>query len=69
MELYIGNNKIGDSKQLKILTSLTKLIILDISGNPISKESNYRFYTLYLLKNLKVLDGISIETSESQQAR
>ena len=60
MELYIGNNKIKDSKEIKNLTSLNKLIILDLSGNPISKENNYRFYTLYLLKKLKVLDGISI---------
>ena len=69
MELYIGNNKIRDSKQIKNLTALSKLIILDLSGNPISKENNYRFYTLYLLKKLKVLDGISIESPEHQQAR
>lgn len=37
MELYIGNNKINDSKHIKYLTGLTKLIILDLSGNPISK--------------------------------
>jgi hypothetical protein len=37
MELYIGNNKIVDSKQVKNLTGLNKLIILDLSGNPISK--------------------------------
>ena len=69
MELYLGNNKIVDSKHIKSLTGLSKLIILDLSGNPISKESSYRFYTLYLLKKLKVLDGISIESPEHQQAR
>lgn len=69
MELYIGNNKISDSKHIKSLTGLSKLIILDLSGNPISKENSYRFYTLYLIKKLKVLDGISIETPEQQQAR
>lgn len=69
MELYIGNNKISDSKHIKSLSGLSKLIILDLSGNPISKESSYRFYTLYLLKKLKVLDGISIESPEHQQAR
>jgi Leucine-rich repeat (LRR) protein len=37
MELYIGNNKISDSKHIKYLAGLTKLIILDLSGNPISK--------------------------------
>ena len=69
MELYIGNNKISDSNQIKSLSSLNKLIILDLSGNPISKEESYRFYTLFLLKKLKVLDGISIESPEHQQAR
>lgn len=69
MELYIGNNKISDSNQIKSLSCLNKLIILDLSGNPISKEESYRFYTLYLLKKLKVLDGISIESPEHQQAR
>jgi len=37
MELYIGNNKITDIKQVKYLTGLNKLIILDLSGNSISK--------------------------------
>lgn len=69
MELYIGNNKISDSNQIKNISALTKLIILDLSGNPISREESYRFYTLYLLKKLKVLDGISIESPEHQQAR
>lgn len=69
MELYIGNNKITDSNQIKSLSGLNKLIILDLSGNPISKEESYRFYTLFLLKKLKVLDGISIESPEHAQAR
>jgi Leucine-rich repeat (LRR) protein len=69
MELYIGNNKITDSNQIKSLSGLNKLIILDLSGNPISREESYRFYTLFLLKKLKVLDGISIESPEHQQAR
>jgi Leucine-rich repeat (LRR) protein len=69
MELYIGNNKINDTKHIKALIVLSKLIILDLSGNPISKEPSYRFYTLYLLKKLKVLDGISIDSPEQQQAR
>jgi hypothetical protein len=40
-----------------------------LSGNPISKEESYRFYVLYLLKKLKVLDGISVESPEHIQAR
>ena len=37
MELYIGNNKISSIKHLKYLAVLSKLIILDLSGNPMSK--------------------------------
>jgi Leucine-rich repeat (LRR) protein len=69
MELYLGNNKISDTKHIKSLTGLAKLIILDLSGNPISKENSYRYYTLYLLKKLKVLDGKSIDIPEHQEAR
>jgi Leucine-rich repeat (LRR) protein len=64
MELYLGNNKIVDSKEVKSLKDLQKLIILDMSGNPLSKDSSYRIFTLYILKKLKVLDGISIERFE-----
>ena len=69
MELYIGNNKISDSKEVKYLAGLNKLIILSLSGNPISREQNYRLHTLFFLKKLKVLDGISIESPEHQLAR
>ena len=64
MELYIGNNHILDSKEINNLKNLQKLIILDLSGNPFSKDPNYRIYTLFVIKKLKVLDGISIEASE-----
>lgn len=69
MELYLGNNRIIESKHIQTLKSLTKLIILDLSGNPYSRDSQYRIYTLFVLKKLKVLDGQSIEPSEQQQAR
>jgi len=69
MELYIGNNYIENVKEIKSLSELPKLIILDISGNPFTKEANYRIFILFYMKKLKVLDGISIEASETQLAR
>ena len=69
MELYLANNKISDSKEIKYLNNLPKLLILDLSGNPISKDPNYRFFSVFSLKKLKVLDGISIEISEHQSAK
>ena len=66
MELYIGNNWLTNIKQIIVLKRLPKLIILDISGNDISRERNYIIY--HLKKKLKVLDGISIEQTEIQQS-
>lgn len=64
MELYIGNNLISVMKALYQLKPLPKLIILDISGNPMCRETYYRIYAVFHLKKLKVLDGLSIENSE-----
>lgn len=40
-----------------------------MSGNPLSRDGNYRMYSLFILKKLKVLDGNTIEGIEQQQAR
>lgn len=64
MELYIGNNCLTDLKSIAQLKSLPKLIILDISGNPLCIDKQYRVYTVFHLKKLKVLDGLSIEHNE-----
>ena len=61
MELYLGNNQITRLKEVMHLKSLSKLIILDLSGNLMCKEKNYRIYCVFHLKKLKVLDGVSIE--------
>lgn len=66
MELYIGNNLLTNIKQTMYLKKLPKLIILDTSGNEISRD---RYYIIFhLKKKLKVLDGISIEQNEVQQS-
>ena len=64
MELYLGNNLIYDIKEIVKLKSLARLIILDISGNNLSRDTNYRIYCIFHLRKLKVLDGISIEQTE-----
>ena len=66
MEFYVGNNCLTNIKQIIQLKKLPKLIILDISGNEISRERLYIVY--HLKKKLKVLDGISIEQTETQQS-
>lgn len=61
MELYLGNNCIKDIKEIIKLKALNRLIILDILGNNLSFDANYRIFCIFNLKKLKVLDGVSIE--------
>ena len=69
MEVYLGNNNISNNKEINNLKHLQKLIILDLSGNPVARDPNYRVYTLFIITKLKVLDGISIEAQEQQMAK
>ncbi|KAJ9438372.1 Protein phosphatase 1 regulatory subunit SDS22-like protein [Diplonema papillatum] len=69
MELYIGNNKIDNLKEIHYLREAPKLIILDLSGNPLCFEHEYRLFTVFNLKKLKVLDGVGIDANESMKAK
>jgi len=69
MELYLGNNMIDDIKEIINLKELARLIILDISGNNLIREENYRIYCIFHLRRLRVLDGLSIENSECVEAK
>lgn len=64
MEMYLANNRIPTSREVLNIKHLSKLIILDMCGNPLTKDPNYRIYSLYHLKKLKVLDGIAVELNE-----
>ena len=65
MELYIGNNRLVQIKEVQHLKELPKLIILDLSGNALCEADDYRSYTVYQLRKLKVLDRMGIEPSPS----
>ena len=69
MELYIGNNRISDLKEVQYLKQLPKLLILDMAGNDVCREDNYRLFFIYNLKKLKVLDGIGIDSPEQSHAK
>ena len=69
LELYIGNNRIAELREIQLLKHFGKLIILDLLGNPLCDEYDYRGYTIYHLKKLKVLDGASVEPTEQAAAR
>ena len=61
MEVYIGNNYIESVKEVNNLKVLPKLIILDLSGNSICKIPDLRYFIIFNIKKLKVLDGIPID--------
>ena len=46
-----------------------RLAILDLSGNPLCDVNEYRAYTIYQLRKLKVLDGVGIEQTEQLSAK
>lgn len=56
-------------KDLLNLKMNSKLIILDISGNPMSQEPNIRDFAVFHLKKLKVLDGSPIDNKEQLSAK
>lgn len=69
-------------KELMHLSQLPRLIILDVAGNRVCSEKDFRLYAVYHLKRLKVcvamrvfrdqdqvLNSKSVEQSELQAAR
>ncbi|KAL3667330.1 hypothetical protein V7S43_007558 [Phytophthora oleae] len=69
MELYLGNNQIDNLKEIQHLKSLPKLTILDLSGNEITRLPDYRLYSVYYLRRVKVLDGVSVSTQDQSNAK
>lgn len=69
MELYIGNNEIEHMQEIDHLKNLPKLIIMDLSGNLLCSLPDYRLYTLFRIRRLKVLDGSSVQIEEAAHAR
>jgi hypothetical protein len=68
-QLYIGNNRITDLKEVHSVKELSKLIILDLSGNRLCTAPDYRHYTIYHVRKLKVLDGAGVEMAEQEAAK
>ncbi|XP_012579855.1 PREDICTED: leucine-rich repeat-containing protein 9 [Condylura cristata] len=70
IELYISNNYIALNQEIYNLKNLCNLVILDMYGNIIIwNQENYRFFVIFHLPELKALDGISIESPETECAK
>ncbi|KAK2944741.1 putative leucine rich repeat protein [Blattamonas nauphoetae] len=68
-ELYLGNNKIGNITEAANLLPLTSLVVVDLVGNEVVKGPDYRHLLLFYLKQLRVLDGVSVTPEEQGKAR
>ncbi|XP_047287301.1 leucine-rich repeat-containing protein 9 isoform X6 [Homo sapiens] len=70
VELYISNNYIAVNQEMHNLKGLCNLVILDMCGNIIIwNQENYRLFVIFHLPELKALDGIPIEPSETDSAK
>lgn len=70
LEMYAGNNKIQQIREIFYLKSIPSLMILDMFGNPLVEESRYyRLFVIYHLQNLKVLDGTRVDFTEGGIAK
>ncbi|XP_058149315.1 leucine-rich repeat-containing protein 9 isoform X2 [Dasypus novemcinctus] len=70
IELYISNNYIALNQEIYSLKGLCNLVILDMYGNIVVwNQENYRLFVIFHLPELKALDGISIEPTETECAK
>jgi len=69
LELYIGENFVDDLKEIRHLGGLKKLIVLDLWGNPLCREKEFRLFCIFNVKELKVLDGYPIQPKELEDSK
>ncbi|BFI30707.1 hypothetical protein MPTK2_3g14780 [Marchantia polymorpha subsp. ruderalis] len=69
MELYASDNLLSELSELNYIRGLQKLIVVDFSGNSLCDCHDYRMYTVFTLRKLKVLDGRNVESNELTQSR
>jgi len=54
MELYAQNNLLLDICEINYIGNLPKLMVVNLSGNALCGTHDYRLYTIYTLRKLKV---------------
>ncbi|KAH9572717.1 hypothetical protein CY35_02G167000 [Sphagnum magellanicum] len=69
MELYAQNNLLLDMAEINYIGNLPKLMVVNLSGNALCGTHDYRPYTIYTLRKLKVLDGTNVDSTELTEAR
>ncbi|XP_036887666.1 leucine-rich repeat-containing protein 9 [Sturnira hondurensis] len=70
IELYISNNYVALNQEIHNLKGLCNLVTLDIYGNIIVwNQEHYRLFVIFHLPVLKALDGVSIDSTETECAK
>ena len=69
LELYLGENLIEDLKEVRNLGSLKKLVVLDLLGNPMCRDAEYRLFCVFNIKEIKVLDGNNVVQKEFEDSK
>ncbi|EQC39161.1 hypothetical protein SDRG_03367 [Saprolegnia diclina VS20] len=67
--LSVGNNALGNTEGLLYLKCLEKLRVLNLEGNPVCSDPEYRAFVLAHLDKLKYLDYSLVDMAEVVQAR
>ena len=68
IELEIASNEITCLDQIDALSSVGLLSSLDLSMNPCQSIKFYRFHVIFLLAQLSVLDGQTVDPKEATKA-
>lgn len=62
-------NRINKSNDIYSLSDLENIAILDLKGNDICNTiNNYRYYTIFCMKSLRMLDGKSVTNKEIEES-
>nr|CCA14486.1 conserved hypothetical protein [Albugo laibachii Nc14] len=80
LELYLGRNKISNLGDIAALKVFSKLVVVELLGNPwinfetqysttSELEVEYRLYTIFHLRRVQVLDFQVITTEEFHEAK
>ena len=67
--LSIGNNNIGDVKEIRGLRQYSNLNVLNMDGNPVCDDTEYKMTVLAFLPSIRFFDYVLIEEKERISAK
>lgn len=56
VELYLTNCELKELSDLNVLSNFKKLEYLSLLRNPVTHQQHYRFYVIYHIPQIRVLD-------------